>query len=338
VAGGFSDPLPLAEGPDGTIYVGEFGSSVVTALVPRSSGRWETRAPMPAAVLDAGGAELGGKLYVVAGKTSSGPERTMYVYDPATDSWSTGPSLPLAYSAVENPAVTSLNGKLYIFGGSTDAFSGAVATAAVYDPATSSWTMLPSMTTARGGVTAKAVGGKIYVVGGMDAAGASLASVEVFDPATNSWSSAAPMQTRRDNPGSAVLDGKLYVFGGRTRNADGATLNGTLSSVEMYDPATNEWTPRAAMPTGRRTFAVGTLDGRAQVMGGERTVTGETFIQNEEYDPVSNSWRVLEQMVTARHGTAAGTINGFVYVVGGGPTAGTSFTTVNEAFTYESAG
>jgi hypothetical protein len=73
-------------------------------------------------------------------------------------------------------------------------------------------------------------------------------------------------------------------------------------------------------------------------MGGERTVTGETFIQNEEYDPVSNSWRVLEQMVTARHGTAAGTINGFVYVVGGGPTAGTSFTTVNEAFTYESAG
>ena len=338
VAGGFSDPLPLAEGPDGTIYVGEFGSSVVTALVPRSSGRWENRAPMPAAVLDAGGAELGGKLYVVAGKTSSGPERTMYVYDPAADSWSTGPSLPLAYAAVENPAVTSLNGKLYIFGGSTDAFSGAVATAAVYDPAGSSWTMLPSMTTARGGVTAKAVDGKIYVVGGMDAAGASLASVEVFDPATNSWSSAAPMQTRRDNPGSAVLDGKLYVFGGRTRNADGATLNGTLSSVEMYDPATNEWTPRAAMPTGRRTFAVGTLEGRAQVMGGERTVTGETFIQNEEYDPVSNSWRVLEQMVTARHGTASGTINGFVYVVGGGPTAGTSFTTVNEAFTYEAAG
>ena len=146
------------------------------------------------------------------------------------------------------------------------------------------------------------------------------------------------MQTRRDNPGSAVLDGKLYAFGGRTRNADGATLNGTLSSVEMYDPATNEWTPRAPMPTGRRTFAVGTLEGRAQVMGGERTVSGETFIQNEEYDPVTNSWRPLEQMVTARHGTASATINGFVFVAGGGPSAGTSFTTVNEAFTYESAG
>lgn len=336
VAGGFSDPLPLAEGPDGTIYVGEFGSSTVTALVPRSTGQWESRAPLPASVLDAGGAAVGGKLYVVAGKTSSGPQRTLYVYDPATNSWSPGPSLPAAYAAVENPAVTELNGKLYVFGGSTDAFSGAVASAAVFDPATSSWTMLPSMATARGGATAEAVGGKIYVAGGMDSAGASLASLAVFDPATNAWSAAAPMQTRRDNLGSAVLDGKLYVFGGRTRNADGATPNGTLSSVEMYDPAADTWIPRAPMPTGRRTFTVGTLDGRAQVMGGERTVSGETFFQNEEYDPVTNTWRALVPMVTPRHGTASGTIDGVVYVVGGGPTAGTSFTNVNEAFTYSS--
>ena len=62
------------------------------------------------------------------------------------------------------------------------------------------------MATARGGATAEAVGGKIYVAGGMDSAGASLASLAVFDPATNAWSAAAPMQTRRDNLGSAVLD------------------------------------------------------------------------------------------------------------------------------------
>jgi large repetitive protein len=31
---GFNDPLPLALGPDGTIYVGELGGSKITALTP----------------------------------------------------------------------------------------------------------------------------------------------------------------------------------------------------------------------------------------------------------------------------------------------------------------
>ncbi|MGH3004342.1 MAG: Kelch repeat-containing protein [Gaiellaceae bacterium] len=335
VAGGFSDPLTLIEGADGTIFVAEFGSSQITALTPRSTGRWETRAPLPDAILDAGGTALDGKLYVVGGKTSSGHLKTLHVYDAASDSWSVGPGLPAAYAAVENPAVVALDGKLYVFGGSTDAFSGAVASAAVFDPAMSEWTMLSSMQTARGGAAAEEIGGKIYVVGGMDGAGASLASVEVYDPATDTWSTAAPMQTRRDNPGIAAIDGKLYLFGGRTRNADGTTLNGTLSSVEMYDPTTDAWTSRAPMPTGRRTMAVGVLEDRVQVMGGERTSDGGAFPQNEEYDPVANIWRTLEPMPTPRHGAVSGVIDGFVYVAGGGPIAGSSFTNVNEAFTFE---
>jgi glucose/arabinose dehydrogenase len=34
LVGSFSDPLPLAQSPDGTIFVGEFGSGKVTALIP----------------------------------------------------------------------------------------------------------------------------------------------------------------------------------------------------------------------------------------------------------------------------------------------------------------
>lgn len=335
LVGGFNDPLPIVEGPDGTIYVGEFGGSVVTVLRPHNIGSWSTRQPLPVELLDVGGTALDGKLYVVAGKTSAGPQSTMYIYDPATDSWTSGPNLPGEYPAVENPAVTAYNGKLYVFGGSTAAFSGAVANAAVFDPATSSWTMLAPMQTARGGATAQVINDAIYVAGGMDGNGASLASVEVYHPASNTWSTAAAMSTPRDNPGSAVLDGKLYIFGGRTRNADGSEVDGTLDSVEMYDPATNAWTARAPMPTGRRTMVVGTLNGRAQVMGGERTSSGGTFEQNEEYDPATDTWRTLAPMPTPRHGAAAGTINGVVYVVAGGPTGGSSFSNVNEAFTLD---
>jgi glucose/arabinose dehydrogenase/N-acetylneuraminic acid mutarotase len=338
LAGGFNNPLPLAQGPDGTIYVGEFGGNLITSLKPTSSstppslGSWTTKQPMPVAVLDAGGGAVGGKLYAVAGKTSAGPRTTLYAYDPGTDSWSTGPNLP--GPAVENPAVTELDGKLYAFGGSAKAFSGAVTNAAVFDPATSTWQTLAPMPTARGGAAAEAINGKIYVVGGMDGSGASLASVAVYDPATNTWSTAAPMSTRRDNPGSAVLGGKLYVFGGRTRNADGTASPSRLATVEMYDPATNTWTARASMPTARRTMVVGTINGRAQVMGGERGSNNTTFPQNEEYDPTTDTWRTLEPMVTPRHGAAGGTINGVVYVAGGGPTGGSSYTDVNEAFSF----
>lgn len=331
--GGFNDPLPLALGPDGTIYVGEFGGKV-TVLQPIDSGCWTPKTPMPAAVLDAGGTALGGKLYAVAGKTPGGHQSTMYIYDPVADTWATGPDLP--GSAVENPAVVALNGKLYAFGGSTAPFAGAVANAAVYDPAANSWTSLTPMNTARGGPTAQAINGQIYVAGGMDTSGASLNTVEVYDPATDSWSPVAPMSVRRDNPGSAALGGKLYIFGGRIRNADGTVIDDTLAAVEMYDPATDTWTDRAPMPTGRRTLVVGNINGKAQVMGGERTPSGGAFDQNEEYDPTTNTWRILAPMLTGRHGTAGGTINGVVYVAGGGPTGGSAFTDVTEAFSFES--
>ena len=116
------------------------------------------------------------------------------------------------------------------------------------------------MPTARGGATAQAIGDKIYVVGGMDADGASLATVEVYDPPTNTWARRPSMATRRDNPGSAVLDGKLYVFGGRTRNADGSDARRHAGHSRDVRPGDRTWTPRAPMPTGRRTMVVGTLE------------------------------------------------------------------------------
>jgi len=332
LVGGFDDPLPLAQDPDGTVYVGEFGGNRVTALVPTRSGCWTPVASAPQAILDAGGAALEGKLYMVAGKTVAGPINSVNVYDPQTDQWELAPDLP--GPAVENPAVVVHGGLLYAFGGSTAAFSGAVANAAVFDPATPGWTPLASMPTARGGATAQVIDGLIYVVGGLDGTGASLATVDVYDPGADAWDVAAPMGTRRDNPGSAVLDGALYVFGGRTRDADGTEVNGTLDTVEMYDPMIDAWIGRAPMPTGRRTVVVGTLNGRAQVIGGERTPAGDTFPQNEEYDPATNTWRALASMLTPRHGAAGATIDGVVYVAGGGPAGGFSLTNVNEAFLF----
>jgi glucose/arabinose dehydrogenase len=333
LVGGFNDPLSLTQDAAGNIYVGEFGPGRVRVLKPIDLGCWSTESPAPAEVLDAGGTSLNGKLYVVAGKTASGHRSTVNVYDAAARTWST--AAPLPGPAVENPAVVAHNGKLYAFGGSTAPFAGAVANASVYDPGTNVWTALPPMATARAGAAAQVLGGKIYVVGGMAGNGASLPTVEVFDLAAGTWSAGPSMAVRRDNPGAAALNGKLYVFGGRTRNADASVVNDTLSSAEMLDPAEGAWVARAQMPTGRRTMVVGTLNGKAQVVGGEVSPGGGAFASNEEYDPATDTWRRLRSMPTARHGAVGGVINGRFHVVGGGPTSGLTFTNAHEIFAFQ---
>ena len=122
------------------------------------------------------------------------------------------------------------------------------------------------------------------------------------------------MQTARDNAGSAVIDDLLYVFGGRTR-----TVNDALTSLEIFDPTTNQWAFGNAMFTGRR-LPVHLVGNRA-------------FDAHEEYNPVTGQWRSLSAITTARHGAAFGTIDDVTYVAGGGPLAGSSFSTTVEAFT-----
>lgn len=314
---------------------------------PGTVGTWTNKQALPVALLDAGGAALGGKLYMVGGKTSSTThQRTLRIYTASSNSWATGADLPAAYAGgagVENVAAVAAGGKLYVFGGQTAAFAGFVNSAAVYDPDTDSWTALPDMPTARGGATAQVIASRIYVVGGMapSAGGAqSLRLVEVYDPGANSWTTAKPLKVApRDNASSAVLDvggsPKLFVFGGRTLQA---SLN-TLRSVEMYDPVTNTWTQKAQMPTGRRASVAGVIDNRAIVVGGERSAGGSgAFAAVEEYNPATNRWRALRSLPTGRHGAVGGVISSNLYVAGGAtaspPSPNSTLSALNQAFHY----
>jgi N-acetylneuraminic acid mutarotase len=331
---GFNDPLPITKNPSGDLFVGEFGGGKLTSLRLVSRGCWDSTAPAPFAVLDASGTTTGGKFYAVGGKNSSGHLNTLLIFEPDTNSWSQGANLP--GEAVENTAAVALNGKIYVFGGSTAPFSGAVSNAAVYDPSADTWTQLADMPTARGGVTAQAVNGQIYVMGGMSDLGASLDVVEVYNPAANAWQAAPSLIYVRDNSGSALLDGKIYVFGGRNREANGSTIQEAMMTVEMFDPVINSWIEMTPMPTGRRAMSVGIINGKAQIAGGElnENTTSGVFDQNEEYDPATNTWRSLTNVPTPKHGAAAATIDDTLYIMGGGTQSGSSFTSSMEALKF----
>ena len=325
---GLSDPLPLVEAADGSLVVGEFAGGKVTMLSPVDTGCWTEGTPLPTPLLDAGGTSVGDDIYVVGGKTPTGPQSTVYKYDVSAGTWST--VADLVGPAVENPAIVAVNGRLYAFGGSSSPFSGAVARSAVYDPASDTWTSLPDIPTPRGGALAVHVAGKIYVIGGMTGDGASSAVVEVFDVASRSWSAGPSMSTARDNPGGAAIDGQVYIFGGRTRLASGSTVNGALNTVESLDPSTGFWTARAPMPTGRRTMGSAVVDGRAILLGGEGGTDGNAFKSTERYDPTTDTWQSLWPMPTPRHGAVTAVVDGLVHILGGGPMTGSAWTDKHE--------
>jgi hypothetical protein len=84
------------------------------------------------------------------------------------------------------------------------------------------------------------------------------------------------MPTARRSLGLAVVDGKIYAIGGVGKD-------GKVGTNEMYDPATDNWTTKAPMPTSRSGFGIVVWNNLIYVMGGGSSLT-------DVYDPVSDFW------------------------------------------------
>jgi N-acetylneuraminic acid mutarotase len=93
-----------------------------------------------------------------------------------------------------------------------------------YDPAADRWTRVSDLPTARSGITAAVVEGRIYVFGGEGDAG-TFRENEAYDPTHDSWRRMEPMPTARHGLGSAVVQSRIYIIGG------GPTPGGSFSDL-----------------------------------------------------------------------------------------------------------
>jgi len=321
---------------------GVSGSAEITVHPPL--GRWDSLRPMPQDRTEISAATDGQRIYVIGGFALDGNRvvapRAMYVYDPATDAWTTSPdSIP---EGVNHAGFVYLDGKLYIVGGFRGASFDPINAVRIYDIATGTWTDGPPMPTARGAMAVTVLNGKIHAIGGnalnapalnpgehnVGPDASSVGTHEVFDPATGQWTRLPPMPTARNHAGAAVLNGRIHVFAGRVGSND------TLAVHEVFDPATNSWTTAPRVPTGRSGIAVVEFNGKAYVFGGEKFATEEaTFREAERYNPVTREWELMPPMPTGRHGLGAALVGDRIYVIAGGPRPGFWYSSVNEQLT-----
>ena len=200
---------------------------------------------------------------------------------------------------VNHTATRLANGEVLVTGGS-NATSGYLASAELYNPATGKWTLTGSMTIARTGHEAVLLpNGEVLVAGGLPNAccGApSLASAELYNPTTGTWTATGSMTTGRESFAFTVLsNGKVLAAGGFD--------NGALSSAELYNPATGSWT------------ATGTMTGSAGAA--VLLQNGDVFDSNDSlYNPSTGTWTA-----TARDPIPSGLLallpNGDVFAGGG---------------------
>ena len=231
------------------------------------------------------------------------------------NSWTTETPMPTARAQL---GVAVVNGKIYAIGGGNNTAAGPTLLNVneEYDPATNTWETKTAMPTARAGLSANTVNGRIYLMGGDPGN----TTNEAYDPVTDSWTTESQIPLGASGSASAVVGSKIYLFGGIfNRNA-----------TQIFDTTTGTWTKGLPIPVGVAEGAAAATSGvdvpvRIYVMGGEITYVrnGETYGNvtdlNQVYDPETNSWSMGAPLPSVLRFFGLAVVNDTLYAMGGFP-------------------
>jgi N-acetylneuraminic acid mutarotase len=222
-------PLPMARAEPhgatmigGKLYVSGGRSLDINGMPTRTlfvydpaANRWTRKADVPQSGCVGTQGVINGQLYVYTGCFVDERSSVMFRYNPATNAWISRAAPPTGH---KGGAGAVINGKFYLVGGykrcggespSCIDLDNALH---VYDPTTNSWTAKARIPVKRTGISAVAVNGKLFVVGGDTEFGGY--DTWVYDPGTNTWARRAPLPRVLYDGAAAMAGGKLVYIGG----------------------------------------------------------------------------------------------------------------------------
>lgn len=251
--------------------------------------QWTELAPSSLKKLESQSAKVDDKLYTFAGFLDGFIiTDATEIYDVKNNIWSNGAPMPVPVTHMGKAVVKD---DVWMIGGFAGNDPG-VATdkVQIYNTTTDNWRMGPALPAPRGAGAATYNNGKIHFFGGlMPDRVTDVSEHYILDPENLAagWISAAPLPNGRNQLSAASVKGLVYAIGGQFGHDDGVEY---LRYLDVYDPATDSWTPRADLPSDRSHFEPGTLvhNDKIIIIGGRR---GFFFFDNvTEYDPAEDSW------------------------------------------------
>ena len=277
-----------------------------TSVALKPVAAWRAVHDLPTARQQLGAAVAGGSIWVLGGLTEGASTTKVEGYDPAIDTWKTGPDLPLA---LHHEMAVTYHDEVVALGGWVPSGPNLTATVSekVFALRNGAWVELPHLLHPRAAGAAAVVGDTIVVFGGQ-ADGKLVPSTEVFDG--KGWTETAPLPTPRDHLAGASDGHFVYAVGGRELSADK-----NLGAFDRYDPGSRRWTKLPDLPTPRGGLGAVVVGGRLVTAGGE-SPTG-VFGTVDVFDLAAGSWSPGPAMRAPRHGVGMVAVGSTVYTLAG---------------------
>lgn len=230
--------------------------------------------------------------------------------------WREEDDMPFARDELRAAAA---GGRIFILNGQTVEEDGdiiSIGEAWEYDPATGKYSRIPDTPVAVDHAAAVTYRGDVYLVGG-DSNDEPTGGLWRYSPRAQAWEELPPMQNPRAGHAAAVIGDRLYVVGGTSDSGFAGAEEQPLSSLEIYDFRTGEWSQGSDMPTPRHHMSAAELDGRLYAIGGR--MPGDFSLDVvERFDPASGEWEEIAPLPLGTGGPSAVTAGGMIVVAGGG--------------------
>ncbi|HSH92805.1 MAG TPA: glycosyltransferase [Roseimicrobium sp.] len=317
---------------------------LITGLRGRSNAsHWTIRNACPLALYDAGGAQVGDRLYLIRGYQNLGViNDKVFAFDMATECW-TETSPPPARLAHSHAGICSDSTRfIYITSGQLGTqCSPAISDSFSFDTVLGIWSDLPPLPEPRYAGTMQLIGGRLHFIGG--------ALADRYTPSSDHWSLAVAEGRALENHwrkepslplpvmhlGSAMIEGAFYTFGGQQGDftaipgdpdytCTGKTRESFFPDVYRYRPGELNWTRLSDLPipVSHIDFSVLHENGKVHVFGGQIYKDPEDFRLRltdaiQSYDVATDRWSISGAYPYRVKTPICGLHDGTVFCAGG---------------------
>lgn len=226
--------------------------------------------------------------------------------------WVARAALPIPRS--EMAWATAWAGRLHVIGGYGE---GRVDRGYhhVYDPARDVWLNAAPLPRGANHVAVAADAGRVYAFGGFIEQNRNPDShAYAYDVASDRWSAIAPLPRPRGAAAAVALNGQIHLIGGASSPT---AERASVGWHEVYDPRTDRWDTRKALPGARDHVGCVAHEGRIHVIGGRFNTFEYNTDLHHVYLPDRNTWEERAPLPIARSGHGLVVYRNRLFAMGG---------------------